>query len=879
MKHLFKYLYAAAGLATLLAPAATFAQIQEPDTIFYGEIVNRTSGQVELITQGKVAWTLVRPDGVQITLTAKLQSLNNGHYSYSLLVPQQALSYGLTVASDAVPLTAASATCSQLYISVNGQPASILAPGTETFAVSQSLRASTYRLDLELTNNLPDTTGDGIPDWWKALYGITSASAIPGNDGWSNLQKFLNGGNPNQDNRLPTLDITEFWVYADGRTEIPLHAIDSDSAVTNINYTLTNLPAGGYLCRHTVNTNGGVTDVPLGLNSSFSQAAVNQGQVIFVHNQTNAPAVPTTFGVILCDETPSHATNYTITLDVYRPNYSAAITALAGAAASAPKEFSDLPGLGFGEQRMLINYLLSRDHGYIVADSSRAAMSNLVTAASASVSVSQDSPYVLEAGAGNDRLVGGTANDILIPGRGNVTMRGNGGANLFLLPGTAEGNETIEDFSVTNGDALDISRVLQGASSQLTNYIQLTTVGTNSVLAINCTGSGAGYTNLTVVLLGVQFTMANLRSLVDNSNLITGNIALSPSVSIVASQPNASQNGPVSGQFTLSRDGSLAVPLSVNLTISGSAANGSDYQLIPNPVTFPAGQNTVTVPINPYSTASTLPQIVQVALAPGAGYVIGSSAQDQVTIQPLLPQITIQALVPEALTSGLTPGIFLVSRAGIANDSVLVKLTISGTASTSTDYAAVPNYLLFSPNQTAALISITPKATANLANGTKFVQIAIATNASYAVLSPSVDRVFIVNQLYTGDAWQAQYFPAATQSWSTFANLDPGNTGIKNLYRYAYGLNPTNPSSSGLPYYRFVNGHLAVTFRQPVDVTDMDYVVQVSYDLLNWSSLSNQLQAFVPTDVATNIESVSFLDTASVTNTPNQYMRVVPQPQ
>jgi len=65
---------------------------------------------------------------------------------------------------------------------VDGAPASILAPGPAYFTVSQNLRAATYRLDLELTSPLADTSGDGIPDWWKTLYGITGilfALSIP----------------------------------------------------------------------------------------------------------------------------------------------------------------------------------------------------------------------------------------------------------------------------------------------------------------------------------------------------------------------------------------------------------------------------------------------------------------------------------------------------------------------------------------------------------------------------------------------------------------------------------------------------------------------------------------------------------------------------
>ncbi|HXI70065.1 MAG TPA: type I secretion C-terminal target domain-containing protein [Verrucomicrobiae bacterium] len=880
MKSLLKKLFAASLLAGCLAPLAVFAQIAEPSTVFYGQVINRTSAQTDLITQGNLVWTILQPGGKTLTLTAALKPLNNGRFSYRLAVPHEALTFGLTVSDTVIPLAAAAADCSHLVITVDGAPASILAPGPAYFTVSQNLRAATYRLDLELTSPLADTSGDGIPDWWKTLYGITDPNAV-GADGWSNLQKFRNGGNPAQDNRFPTLATTEFWVYADGITEVPLTAVDSDSAATGIQYTLTSLPAGGTFYLHNVNTNGGINDVALGINGTFSQDDVNQGRLVFVQNQTNAPAAPMTFNMNLGDENPAHATNYVITLNVFRPNYPDAVDALAETNAAAPVGCPDLPGFAFGEQQMLLNYYLSRDHGYILADTSRATMSHTVKAASAGASAGLDHSYVLTGGAGDDRLVGGTTNDIIIGGRGKDVMRGNGGADLFIIPGTDSGNETIEDFKVAEGDVLDISRLLQGASTQLTNYVQLTTAGTNSLLGINFAGAGAGYSNLTVTLLGTQLTSTNLRSLVDGGSLLTGSKGMSPVVSIVASIPAASQNDLAPGQFTLTRSGPLGSALTVNLTISGSAVNGSSYELIASTATFSSGQRNLTLPVNPYLNSATVSTVAQISVAAGGGYEIGSPASAQVSIEPLLPQITIEAIEPEAVRSDLTPGTFLVSRAGIFDRSVLVRLTIGGTASTSTDYTAVSTVLNFPPYQTTALVSIAPKTTANVTNGTKFVQIAIKADPSYKVMNPSVDRVFIVDQLFSHDSWQARYFPGSGESWASFANLDAGNAGIKNLYRYAYGLNAVNPvATNGIPFYQILNGHLSVTFRRPLAVTDLDYIVQVSDDLIHWSSLADDVEAFTPAAANTNdVESVSFRSKAVVTGTPKQFMRVLLQPR
>src|SRR5262249_40553772 len=160
------------------------------DTIFYGRVINRSSHQEYQVIHGTLSWTVSRPDGKQITTTTQLTPLNGGLYSYRLLVPQEALAYGLTVSSNALPLPGQAPTCSHLQIAVDGSAANIIAPGASSFTVSQVLRGSTYRLDLELFNPLPDSAGDGIPDWWKAMYGLSDPNADPDHDGWSNLQEF-----------------------------------------------------------------------------------------------------------------------------------------------------------------------------------------------------------------------------------------------------------------------------------------------------------------------------------------------------------------------------------------------------------------------------------------------------------------------------------------------------------------------------------------------------------------------------------------------------------------------------------------------------------------------------------------------------------------
>ncbi|MFH1982436.1 MAG: cohesin domain-containing protein [Pseudomonadota bacterium] len=51
--------------------------------------------------------------------------------------------------------------------------------------------------DFSLVN--PDNDSDGMPDYWEALYGVSDAGLDADRDGYSNLQEYLNGTNPNAD--------------------------------------------------------------------------------------------------------------------------------------------------------------------------------------------------------------------------------------------------------------------------------------------------------------------------------------------------------------------------------------------------------------------------------------------------------------------------------------------------------------------------------------------------------------------------------------------------------------------------------------------------------------------------------------------------------
>ena len=100
----------------------------------------------------------------------------------------------------------------------------------------------------------------------------------------------------------------------------------------------------------------------------------------------------------------------------------------------------------------------------------------------------------LYGGVGDDILNGGPGNDTLIAGYGSDQLAGGTGADTFafLAANLSSGTDKITDFSVSQGDKIDISDVLSGhynaATDALANFVDIVNSGTGSLLEVDLTG-------------------------------------------------------------------------------------------------------------------------------------------------------------------------------------------------------------------------------------------------------------------------------------------------------------------------------------------------------------------------------------------------------
>jgi hypothetical protein len=106
-----------------------------------------------------------------------------------------------------------------------------------------------------------------------------------------------------------------------------------------------------------------------------------------------------------------------------------------------------------------------------------------------------------------------------------------------------------------------------------------------------------------------------------------------PTVTVTALDATATEAGPTSGTFRISRSGDTASSLAVSCALSGTAANGTDYNTLTSPATIPGGASFVDVFVTPKDDAAVESnETVVLTITSGASYAIGSPSSAQVTI-------------------------------------------------------------------------------------------------------------------------------------------------------------------------------------------------------------------------------------------------------
>jgi hypothetical protein len=201
---------------------------------------------------------------------------------------------------------------------------------------------------------------------------------------------------------------------------------------------------------------------------------------------------------------------------------------------------------------------------------------------------------------------------------------------------------------------------------------------------------------------------------------------LTPTITLSVTKPTANEvNGTASGMglFTITRaNGILTSPLTVTLTVGGTATNGTDYNTISTHVNFSANQTKVTIPINVINDAIAEGKETVIVTVVGTDaaeiYNIGAAHAGTVSITDAASTISVSASKTKASEfKGTTTGIgqFTVSRTG-GDLSIpqVVHFTLSGAATANgltshITITPVTNILTFDTTNNTGTIKILAK--------------------------------------------------------------------------------------------------------------------------------------------------------------------------
>jgi unsaturated rhamnogalacturonyl hydrolase len=134
-----------------------------------------------------------------------------------------------------------------------------------------------------------------------------------------------------------------------------------------------------------------------------------------------------------------------------------------------------------------------------------------------------------------------------------------------------------------------------------------------------------------------------------------------------------------------------------------------------------------------------------------------------------------------------------------------------------------------------------------------------------------------LNVLWTFAAYQEQYFTGTELADPTVSSpaADPDHDGVSNLEEYALGLDPRQPDATlAQPMVDTSSGYLTLTFIRRHDVGDLSYIVEVSDDLVTWSSGSGCTREVSVTALDAQRDWVTVQDLTPISAVTSRFMRL-----
>jgi kumamolisin len=198
------------------------------------------------------------------------------------------------------------------------------------------------------------------------------------------------------------------------------------------------------------------------------------------------------------------------------------------------------------------------------------------------------------------------------------------------------------------------------------------------------------------------------------------------------------------------------------------------------------------------------------------------------------PAVSITATQPNALVPGPINGQFTLTRTGDTSNALSITYTATGSATSGTDYTALPATLTIPAGASTANVTIVPKEN-NLASSNPTLVLTLTGNNGYTIGNPSSATVTI-EESTPFLVWAESEFgnnAAVTSIGGPLA--DPNNNGVPNFLEYAFNSDPLVGGTDPSPTFSLVedNGseYLAITYTALNTDPNLTFTVQVTSDL------------------------------------------------
>ena len=268
--------------------------------------------------------------------------------------------------------------------------------------------------------------------------------------------------------------------------------------------------------------------------------------------------------------------------------------------------------------------------------------------------------------------------------------------------------------------------------------------------AETCTGTvAAGACNITLTTIGsrtLTATYAGDTNFTGSSDTEAHTVVSPTNVSIAVAPASVNEDGATNLIYTVTRDTNLVTATTVNITTSGSATSGTDYSGGVATATIPANGTTATITIDP-SLDSTVEsdETVILTVATGAGYTVGTPASATGTIlNDDLPSASIAVAPASVAEDGVPNLVYTVTLDQPALTPTSINFTTAGTATSSTDYAAVTSPLVIPTGNTTGTITVNPTADTTI-EADETVILMLAAGAGYTIGTPANATGTILN--------------------------------------------------------------------------------------------------------------------------------------